>query len=85
MTQITELFAWVVDDPTGMHGIPATRPVPVKDTAGRETLTAMPMVTSKRHVAEKMRPSAMMVAKMIGLPVQLRHFTVMTVIDEVKP
>lgn len=77
MTQITGLWAWVVDDPTGGHGI-----IGFADPSTGMMLQA---VSSKRRNMEYIREIAMNCATMTGLPVQLRHFTVMTVIDEVKP
>lgn len=71
-----ELFAWVVDDPTGEYGIIAfTDP---------GTGLLMQCVNSRREPLELMRPIAVQAAKMTGLPVQLRHYTNMVVIDEVK-
>jgi hypothetical protein len=81
-----EIFAWVFDDPTGTHGIPATMPVPMPDTTGKMTMTAMPLVTTQRHLAiGKMRYAARCAAELTGVPIQLLHYVFEGVIDEIDP
>lgn len=46
---IDRLYAWVVTEADGGHGIPAV-------TLGDDTF---PMISSRRHVIEMMRPKAM--------------------------
>lgn len=73
----TDLFAWIVDDPTGKHGIPAF--------CDPGSVMLMPMIASKRETVEKLRRLAEDTAKQTGCTVQLMHFTFAAVIDEVKP
>lgn len=75
-TRITGLYAWVFDDPSGERGI-----LGVMSPAG----FSMHAVSSSRDVIEKMRPIAAEAAAMAGMPIQLRHFAVMTVLEEIKP
>lgn len=73
---ITELFAWVVDDPTGAHGI-----------LGLAGPGGMPMqcVSSRRDLMEGVRGFAEAAARMTGLPVQLRRYVLATVEEVAKP
>jgi hypothetical protein len=72
-----EIWAWVVDDPSGQHGI-----IAFTDSSTGLLLQA---VNSKREPLERIRHIAVEAARLTGLPVQLRHFTHMEVVDEVKP
>ena len=73
---VTELYAWVVDDPTGKHGIIGW--------TQRDGIV-MQAVSSRRDLIENVRPFAERVARDLGLPVQLRVFGSMQVLEEVKP
>jgi hypothetical protein len=74
---IEELYAWIVDDPTGEHGI-----------IGVLTPSGLPMqaVSSKRHLMERgeFADVAGRTAKQLGLPVQLVKFTRAEVLTEKK-
>jgi hypothetical protein len=70
-TRITELFAWVVDDETGEHGI--------MGVAGPNG--PMQAVSSKRRVLEMLRPIAEHVAKETGKPVLLLRFALAETVD----
>lgn len=75
-TPITQLFAWVADDPTGTHGILAVMTpggLPMQAVSSRIDLMAM----AKRDVVR--------IAKEIGCPIQLKRFALVEQIDEVKP
>lgn len=71
---ITELFAWIVDDPTEKHGIVALH------------LMGMPAqaVTSKAHVADLMRPDIEVIAQLAGRPVKLQRFVLAETMVEIK-
>lgn len=73
---ITELFAWVADDPTGEHGI-----------IGVLAPDRLPMqaVSSRRSSMEKMRNVAQDAAKIIGRPVELRRFVMAEVLEAKQP
>jgi hypothetical protein len=51
--RVTQLFAWIAIHPDGGEGIMSTD-MPLGDLGMRH----MPLITSKREVAEKMRPIA---------------------------
>jgi len=70
-TRITELFAWVVDDPSGEHGI-----IGVQLTHG-----IMQAVSSKKRIVEAMRPVAEATSKQLGLPVLLLRFALAETVD----
>lgn len=73
---ITELFAWVADDPTGEHAV-----------IGVLSPDGLPMqaVSSKRVNMEMMRAAAEQAAKFIGRPVELRRFVAAEVLETKKP
>lgn len=74
---ITELWAWVVLDPTdGNEGIPA-----FMDING----TWMPMIMGDGERIQQLEAQAKLVAMMSPHPVQLRKFSVMTVERELAP
>lgn len=72
---ITELYAWVIDDPSCKMGIIAMMPLDG---------TPMQAVSSKRHVMEneKFVAFAASVAKSTGYPVRLQRFTLSETILE---
>lgn len=72
---ITELWAWVALDPLdGNEGIPAfLDPL---------TNTMMPMIMADGERIKQLRRTAEMYAEISPTPVQLRKFSVMTVVDE---
>ena len=63
---VVELFAWVIDDPSGQHGIMGVM----------SPRTGLPMqaVSSRRDLMENFRPIAEDSARRLGLPCQLRRF-----------
>lgn len=61
---ITELYAWIIDDPTETHGI----------VAFELSVGLAQAVTSKPHIADMMRPSAQAAGQALGLPVKLQRF-----------
>jgi hypothetical protein len=63
---ITELFAWVVDDPTGEHGV-----IGFNMEGGLAFIQA---VTSNRAVAEKVGEAAHQAARETGRPLMLQRF-----------
>lgn len=70
---ITELFAWIVDDPTEEHGIVAIR---VMGGLGQA-------VTSKRRIADSMRPDIEPIAKMTDKPVKLQRFVLIETVETI--
>ncbi len=80
--RITELWAWIQVDPADdCEGIPALHaPHPVDGH-----LMAMPMIGSDRERMMSLKQYAHQFAKISGRPIQLRKFTVMEVVEEVKP
>lgn len=76
MQLANELFAWVIVDPSGTHGI-----ITMHTPDGK----AMPTISSKREIMEGIRFLAEEVTAELKLPVQLRHFKSFEVLDEVKP
>lgn len=71
---ITELYAWIVDDPTEQHGI----------IAFELSVGLAQAVTSKPHIADMMRPSAQAAAQALGLPVKLQRFVLAETMMEFK-
>ena len=68
---ITELFAWVIDDPTGEHGI-----IGIQGPVG-----LMQAVSSRRDKVERMRAVAEQASKQLGLPVLLLRFALAETVD----
>lgn len=62
---ISELYAWVIDDPSKQHGIVAFR---------LNTGDLAQAVTSEKRLADMMEGSAKAAAKITGLPVKLQRF-----------
>lgn len=76
--RIIELWAWItLDDGDGNEGIPAF--------LAADGVTQMPLIGSKRAAIESLRPVAEQAAALSRNPVELRHFTVMTVEDSIPP
>lgn len=76
MSPIKELYVWVVDDPSAAHGIVVFL---MQDGHTGQA------VTSKRHIADLLKPQAVVAARLTGLPVQLQRFTLAETMDEAKP
>ena len=77
METYPEIYAWVIDDPTGKHGIIAfTDP---------NTGLLIQAVSTKRDLIKRARGVAEQAAQMTGLPVQLRRYGLDAVLDEIKP
>lgn len=72
---ITELYAWIVDDPSEQHGIVAFR---LGFNIGQA-------VTSKRHVAGKLTDAAKRASAETGFPVRLHRFVLAETIETVAP
>lgn len=74
---ITEIFAWVIDDPSSHMGIIAMMP-----------LDGLPMqaISSKRYVIDnpKFRDFAESVAQQTGYPVRLQRFVLSDTVTEFK-
>lgn len=71
---IKELYVWIVDDPTGEHGIVAA-------AVGKGGF-AMQAVTSRRRTAEQlMRPIAEDAKQATGRPVKLQRFKLVETIE----
>lgn len=70
---ISELFAWIVDDPSEQHGIVAIKVMGVP----------MQAVTSKRALAERMKPDIESVTAFTGRPVKLQRFVLAETIEVV--
>lgn len=74
---ISELFVWIVDDPTSQHAI-----------MGMMTPGGMPMqcVSSKREnmARGEVRTVAQLIAEDTGLPVKLQRFVLAETLVEVK-
>lgn len=64
-TIVTEVFVWIIDDPSGVHGVAAF-------TDGNGMV--LPMFTTQRRIADKMRGHAEYVSALCGFPIELRHF-----------
>lgn len=71
---ITELFAWIVDDPSREHAIMGVM---------RPDGLPMQATSSRRDLMEKMRPAAEMIARETGHPVRLTRFIIAEVVEEV--
>lgn len=74
---IKELYAWVVQDPTGKHGV----------IAFSTDIGEVQAVASKRSVIDKTKPMVEEAFKQLGItyPVHLVRFQQVEVIDEIKP
>lgn len=70
---IKDLYAWIVDDPTEEHGIIAIR---VMGGLGQA-------VTSKRAIADRMKPDAEFIASKVIWPVKLQRFVFVETVDEI--
>jgi DNA-binding IclR family transcriptional regulator len=62
---ITELFAWVIDDETGQHGIVGVAP----GFAG-----GLQAVSSRRDLIDRVKPIAQSAAEATGKTVMLQRF-----------
>lgn len=71
---ITELYAWIVDDPTEEYGIVALHLAGIPAQA----------VTSKAHVADLMRPDIEVIAGITRRPVRLQRFVLAETMVEIK-
>lgn len=72
---ITELYAWIADDPTGAHGI-----------IGVWSPSGLPMQAVSSNPAMKaFGDIAQQSAKIIGRPVELRRFVLAEVLDTKQP
>ena len=75
---INEVFAWVIDDPTGEHAI-----MGVLAPGG----TPMQAISSKRSTMERpeLKHIAALTAEDTGLPVRLQRFVLAETLAEEKP
>lgn len=74
--KITELYAWVIEDPTdGDEGVPAIE----------GPLGPMPLIGADGARIESLRPAAENVARQVGRPVRLCKFSQMEVLEEIQP
>lgn len=73
---ITELFAWIIDDPAQEHGVIAF--------SLNRNLTFAQAVTSERRIADKVKPIAIQAAAVTCLSVKLQRFALVETIDEIK-
>ncbi len=75
--RITEVWAWTVVDPEdGEEGIPA-----LQAADG----TALPLIAADRNRLEAMRPWVQDLADAHGMPLTLKRFTEMAVVETVEP
>lgn len=72
---ITELFAWIIDDPTGEHGIIAF--------TLEGDVTKAQAVTSNRRVADRVGIAAKLAAARMGRPVMLQRFVLAETVERV--
>lgn len=73
---ITDLYAWIIDDPSGVCGLIGTAPSVIGPMQG---------VTSRLHVAQKLEPIARAAARDTGHTVRLQRFTIAETLMEVTP
>lgn len=72
---ITELYAWVIDDPSGQHGL-----IGYRNGSG----VLVQCATSERRIADKIEGECQRGARQLGLPVKLQRFVLAETIKELR-
>lgn len=73
---ITELYAWIVDDPSGEHGL-----IGFRHGGGPLVQCA----TSERRIADKLENECQQGARNLKLPIKLQRFVLAETIKELVP
>ena len=74
---VTDVFAWVVDDPSEQHKL-----IGFRKPGDRFTIQC---AASERRLVDQMKPEIESMAVEIGLPIRLKRFTLAETIDSVLP